>query len=255
MHHLFWSGPHKPNWGDILNIHLYKEITGKDPKWKDYNSKESYYMSIGSVLEKATPHSIIWGSGFMHADGVVKSRPLGQRFRVHAVRGPLSREKLLQQGIPCPAVYGDPALLYPKFYNPTNIQKRYKYGIIPHYVDWDHELVNKWKERESEGVKVINILGEDVNSFVDQVLECEVILSSSLHGIICGDAYGIPSYWIKLSDDVLGNGFKFKDYFESVNRLDNEPLNWKGKLKGLKLKPYQIDIDLDKLLNACPYKK
>ena len=115
--------------------------------------------------------------------------------------------------------------------------------------------MNKWKDKESEGVKVINVLGEDVNSFVDQILECEVILSSSLHGIICGDAYGVPSYWIKLSDDVLGNGFKFKDYFESVKRLDNEPINWKGKIEGLKLRPYEIDIDLDKLLDACPFEK
>ena len=88
-----------------------------------------------------------------------------------------------------------------------------------------------------------------LNNFLDWKRKYKKIV------FIIGDAYGIPSYWIKLSDDVLGNGFKFKDYFESVNRLDNEPLNWKGKLKGLKLKPYQIDIDLDKLLNACPYKK
>lgn len=255
MHHLFWSGPHKPNWGDILNIQLYREITGEDPIWKDYNSKESYYMSIGSILEKATPHSIIWGSGFMYEDGVVKSRPLGKRFTVNAVRGPLSREKLLEQGIPCPEVYGDPALLYPKFYNPKNVQKKYKYGIIPHYADWDHMLVEQWKDKENEGVKVINILGEDVNDFVDQVLECEIILSSSLHGIICGDAYGIPSYWIKLSDLVLGDGFKFRDYFASVDRLENDPIEWNGSFKYLKLDNYSINIDLDKLLDACPYKK
>ena len=85
-------------------------------------------------------------------------------------------KKLLQQCIQCPEVYGDPALLYPRFYNPS-IQKKYKYGIVPHYVDWDNEIIEKFKNREDEGIKVINILNENVNQFVDEVLECEIILS------------------------------------------------------------------------------
>ena len=251
---LFWSGPHKPNWGDILNKELFKRITGKDPVWTDANSKEKYYMSIGSVLERATPSSIIWGSGFMHETGVINPKHLDSQFTVHAVRGPLSRQKLLDQGIPCPAVYGDPALLYPKFYNPKGIVKKYKYGIIPHYADYENEVVEKLKDREDEGLKVINILGDDVNSFVDQVLECKIILSSSLHGIICGDAYGIPSFWIELSDNVLGEGFKFRDYFASVERKDTEPIKWDGDFDKLRLRGYKINIDLDALYNKCPFK-
>lgn len=254
---IFWSGPHKPNWGDLLNDSLYKEITNKPGIWVDFTCDDSYYMSIGSVLEKATPQSIIWGSGFMYKDGIIDSKHNPSSFNIKAVRGPLSRKKLLDQGIECPEVYGDPALLYPKFYNP-NIQKQYKYGIIPHYADWDNEIIEKFKNREDEGIKVINILNENVNEFVDEVLECDVILSSSLHGIICGDAYGIPSYWIEVSDNVLGNGFKFRDYFASVKRSDIKPYINKSDrvydLSDLKLPKYEISIDLDKLLNACPYK-
>ena len=253
MEKIFWSGPHKPNWGDILNRSLYENISGNQAVWVDYNHHRNYYMCIGSVLEKATPHSVIWGSGFMYEDGVVNSRPLEKRFKIHAVRGPLTRQKLLEQGIACPEVYGDPALLYPRFYNPT-IKKKYRVGIIPHYVDWEHDYVERWKDKEDEGIKVINILNEDVNSFVDEVLECEIILSSSLHGLICGDAYNIPSYWIKLSDKVLGEGFKFRDYFASVKRKNCKPINWNGELDNLKLDDYTIDIDLDKLMNSCPYK-
>lgn len=258
MKNIFWSGPHKPNWGDLLNDSLYKEITKSSGVWVDFTCDDSYYMSIGSVLEKATPRSIVWGSGFMYEDSAVGTRPLDSSFNIKAVRGPLSRKKLLQQCIQCPEVYGDPALLYPRFYNPS-IQKKYKYGIVPHYVDWDNEIIEKFKNREDEGIKVINILNENVNQFVDEVLECEIILSSSLHGIICGDAYGIPSYWIEVSDNVLGNGFKFRDYFASVKRSDVKPYINKSDhiydLSDLKLPKYEIDLDLDLLMAACPYNK
>jgi pyruvyltransferase len=250
---LFWSGPHKPNWGDILNKTLFRRISNIKPTWTHFNSNEKYYMCIGSILEKATPNSIIWGSGFMNQDGIVFSNPPGSKFTVTAVRGPLSRKKLIEQGIDCPEVYGDPALLYPRFYNP-NVKKKYKWGIIPHYADWDNPLVNMWKDKEECGVKVINILNENPNKFVKEVLECETILSSSLHGIICGDAYGIPSYWIKLSDLVLGNGFKFRDYFYSVRRPHKKPIIWDGSFNNLDLKPYTLKIDLDKLYDACPFK-
>jgi len=50
-----------------------------------------------------------------------------------------------------------------------------------------------------------------------QIDECEHILSSSLHGLICAQALGIKSRWILLSNNVLGDGFKFRDYASSMD--------------------------------------
>jgi pyruvyltransferase len=73
------------------------------------------------------------------------------------------------------------------------------------------------------GVKVINILG-GLEYVVDEVKTCSRIASSSLHGLIIGDAYGTPSTWIEFSENVAGGGFKFRDYFLSVNRPLSVPL-------------------------------
>lgn len=150
-------------------------------------------------------------------------------------------------------MYGDPALLYPFFYRP-NVKKQYKLGIIPHYTDKENYLLNKFKD--TPDILIIDILS-GVNKVVEDICRCELIASSSLHGIIASDAYDIPSIWIEFSDRVVGNGFKFFDYFESVNRYNEKPLNITEEttLKDIynRFHDYKIDIDLKKLIDSCPF--
>ena len=80
-----------------------------------------------------------------------------------------------------------------------------------------------------------------------------------IHGLIIADSYGIPNKWIEFSDEVTGNGFKFRDYFSSVERIDNEPVQINETTCLTDLLAYKsewkpIDIDLNKLLRACPFK-
>lgn len=243
-----WSGPHLPNWGDILNPIIIKNMTGKAVSYTK-DQTVPHYICIGSILQWANSNTTVWGAGFIGSDRRLKEQP-----DIRAIRGPRSRDIVLSQGYKCPEVYGDPALLYPRYYKPKT-GKKYRYGIIPHYIDQDNEWLEQFKGNPD--VKIINILNKNVNRFMDDVNECEIILSSSLHGIICGDSLGIPSYWIKLSDKVIGNGFKFYDYFDSVKRTDEGPVII---TKDLRIKDftstfydYEIDIDLDLLLKSAPF--
>lgn len=214
------------NWGDALNPVLIQKISGKTPliatKYTYHIKSGPVYSAIGSVLERANTNNcghgnlVVWGTGFISSQGRLKVQPK----KICAVRGPLTRELLLKQGYECPEIYGDPALLCPKFYRPES-RKRYKLGIIPHYVDKNHAAINNFQNNPD--VIIIDILG-GIRNVVDQICSCQKIASSSLHGIIAADAYGIPSTWIKFSDNVVGNGFKFFDYFKSVGRIDDGPL-------------------------------
>lgn len=247
---LFWHRSMN-NFGDILNPVLIHELTGKQVVWVNSKSypKENYLV-IGSILESASTQTIVWGSGFISEDSHCHDTPR----RICAVRGPLTRDKLLQDGIECPEVYGDPALLLPTIYNPK-IEKKYELGIIPHFIDKDNIWLTKMENHPT--VKILNIQDPDLYHFIDELLSCEKIASSSLHGIITSDAYSIPSLWIEFSDKVTGQGFKFLDYFASVKRQDNQPLyiNENTELSHIyeNFHSYNIDINLNLLIKASPF--
>ena len=101
--------------------------------------------------------------------------------------------------------------------------KKYKIGYILHYID--KPLITTHPElfdfsHENTFIDVC----QDWKSFIDRVVECEETISSSLHGCVISDAYQIPTTWFKLSEKVLGDGFKFADYLSGTGR---EPVNIK----------------------------
>ena len=53
-------------------------------------------------------------------------------------------------------------------------------------------------------------------NFVDQVLTCNHVISSSLHGLIIAHAYLVPTMAIKISENVEGGDFKFSDHYRSL---------------------------------------
>src|SRR5690606_17669185 len=177
------------NWGDKLNPVLVQLVSGRKaiPRAEVLNlaGKPVHYV-IGSGLGGVTdPKAVIWGTGFLRYDQIPLVRPQ----HIAAVRGPLSRQKYLDAGIECPELYGDAALLYPLYYNPSR-PKEYQLGVIAHYRE---QHLPAFKQlAEQDGVKLINILG-GLEEVIDEIAACEVVASSSLHGLIASDAYGVPS--------------------------------------------------------------
>jgi len=205
------------NWGDIVSAEIVKFITGTVPNGVHIYSpgNQHYYLIAGSLLQCATRNAEVWGAGLI-SPNPPKETPL----RIHAVRGPKTREVLLKGGISCPPVYGDPALLIPSFYK-SKVEKKFDIGIVPHYIDMDLPWVKCISHMS--GVAIIDITS-GVFNVVDRVNECRMIASSSLHGLVVADAYNIPSVWIELSKNLSGGRFKFLDYMESIGKIDRTPI-------------------------------
>ena len=215
--------------------------------------KSEHLLAIGSILDRATSNSIIWGSGFISKQSVLLEKPK----KIYAVRGPKTREKLIGFGIDCPEIYGDPALLMPYVYQPKKtIDKKYKVGIIPHIVDKDIAWLKQFSS--SDDIKIIDVQNPNPFKVIDSILECEKVISSSLHGIIVSDAYNIPSIWVKFSNNLQGGSFKFIDYFLSVKRQVKEPLLVDPSVTLNKVMQKftlnDFDINIKKLLDCFPFK-
>jgi polysaccharide pyruvyl transferase WcaK-like protein len=202
----------KENYGDLLSNYLVEKISGKETRFVHpkkqawYKTNKANLLAIGSIIHHASKDSVVWGSGIIdHEQDLEKAD-----FR--AIRGPRTREYLLNLGYECPEVYGDPAILLPDHYNPQ-VEKNSKLGIVPHYHDYQTALKIFGGMEE---VKVIDLLTMDVEAITQEILECERILSTSLHGLIVAHAYGIPAVWVKMSNKIFGNDIKYTDYLESA---------------------------------------
>jgi len=241
-----------PNFGDVLSPYLTQKLTShKICHYSAALGEEDIHYGIGSILLAATKNSIIWGSGFMGEIQFEEVVPI-QPKTIHAVRGPLTRRELLLHNIKCPEIYGDPALLMPRFYNPPS-KIKYDLGIIPHYVDAD----NQWIHNNIDANILLLNVQDPPEIFIDKLLCCKTIISSSLHGLIIADAYRIPNVWVKFSEKVGGKGFKFQDYFASIHSENRNcvKINSSTSLIDVmsKIQLYTINLDIDTLLKVCPF--
>ena len=248
----------KSNWGDDINYWFLREIMQDRLVSYDWSLltkwfHRPYIAGIGSILTLFDmENSIVWGSGIISSSDEVVGKPN----RVLAVRGPLTRKRLIEQGIECPEVYGDPALLIPRYYMPDTL-KKYKLGVIPHYSDFGNPVLDCL--RLDKDVLLIDIAHySHWLEFIDQVCSCEAIASTSLHGLIISEAYGIPNVWIKVTGSELRDDFKFHDFFLSLGR-DRDAFQIKfpvGKQELLEetVKWVKGQLDLHPLLETCPFR-
>jgi pyruvyltransferase len=90
--------------------------------------------------------------------------------------------------------------------------------LIPHYSESRAsqlvDIATNWKGT----VHQIDIMMKNIFHIMDDIVKCEFVLSSSLHGIIFSDSYSIPNAHMNLTGRVTGGSYKFDDYFASVNR-------------------------------------
>ena len=157
-------------------------------------------LCVGSVAKMARAGTVVLGSGAHRID--IRPNPKADwRF----VRGPITRTLVSKAGGTCPEVYGDAGMLLPLICPES--EKEHEVGIVPHYVDYETA-----KQRHP-GMKIIDVINADPLVVAREITKCRRIISSSLHGLICAHAYGIPAAWTSFGGRILGDGTKFRDHY------------------------------------------
>ena len=240
----WWMGC---NYGDILTPYLVEKISGKVAVWTEVGYGVTTYLITGSSLTCSRANTILWGVGTIDT-----KQSIAKPMAVHAVRGPISRDQMIKSGIQCPEIYGDPAVLLPRYYKPT-VEKKYRLGIVPHHLDSS----KAWNDYGYEPDVLMISITDPVEKVIDNICRCEAIASSSLHGLITADAYEIPNIQVEFSDRNPGRKCKFADYWIGVGIHPYEPMDLRKKVEvncilgNIVMRP--IDPDIEGLLGSCPF--
>lgn len=231
--------PNIPNMGDLLNQDMLEELFGVEIV-RSNSVFDSNMSAIGSGLTTLQKSSLvhrrikqmvnkskteqkhyIWGSGFIEYPSNYDRGFIYDNIEVVSLRGKLTKnrmEKILDKILDVPL--GDGGLLAECWVG--KVEKKYAVGIIPHYKEQNHPLIIKLLEEYTNST-CINLCDKPKN-VIKNIAECDVILSSSLHGLIVADSYHIPNKHIMLypfGEKIMGDGFKFADYYSAFDLEDS----------------------------------
>lgn len=182
---MFWGSG---NVGDTLSPSILEAFT-KHKAERAGAHESGKLLMCGSIVEFALPGDTIVGSGSYTNEKYDFTGVNIISFRgKHTGKAPL---------------YGSPALVLPLIYNPK-VPKKREVGYIPHL--WDGA-----DYPEYISVKL------DWKRFVWELLSCERIVTTSLHGFILANAYGIPAEWVE-SKRVPGARIKYEDYLSGIDQ-------------------------------------
>jgi len=215
----FWWD-RKANFGDAVGPWLAAKLTQKPvvnvraTKDNPVPREGRAIALVGSIIHMINrPDVDIWGAGLM--------RPLSEKsllrnltgVRVHAVRGHLTRHELRTKlDWDVPEVLGDPALLLSRHYT-ANLEPAgsSKIAFVPHM---SHRP--SFKNINNDVLDVVDVR-EDLRIVVDKIASAKACVSTSLHGLIVAQSYGVPWVWLNITDAELGGGdFKFNDFFSTL---------------------------------------
>ncbi len=242
---LYWQEEPFVNFGDVLSLKMVERIVGSPVRCylKRTKNQDKKLLAIGSIFYFANEGDVIWGSG-INGKTLEKKQYRFNHLDVRAVRGPLTRQFLYENfQIECPEIYGDPALLFPYLFPEFKRKENpsLDYIVIPHFLE------RKLFSKEDPHVVYPTDPWEEV---IEKILDSRFVISSSLHGIIIAEAYGIPARLLRITENQ--HIFKYHDYYLGTGRPDfqvassiEEALRMGGEL------PFQCD--LRKLYEAFPF--
>lgn len=210
--------------------------------------------TIGHMLKNGD--ITVWGTGasrYVNPHAVPRTARVpfapdpGTRYRVRATRGPVTRALFNEENALSPAVFGDPVWLLPQFYRPP-VEKKWELGVIVHLSELtgtDLSSVVRPELRRyvvpdelRDSVRIIHtrtaISAEALRERLDEILACRRLVSTSLHGMVFAESYGIPCLYfaprgeqrglcVRPLDPNDGNDLRITDLYQGLG-LEKVPV-------------------------------
>lgn len=180
------------------------------------STRRAQFAAVGSVLQwlPADFSGAVWGSGLI----LDTAHPL-PRARFLAVRGSLTAQRV---GAPASTPLGDPGLLLSR--HVARAPTRWTLGLVPHLTHQADPTVRAVAAAYPNEVLLVDVR-QRPEVVAQQLSQCGAVVSSSLHGLVIADSFGIPAAWFSAATPLLGGTFKFADY-ETVPGIPPRRLPW-----------------------------
>ncbi len=293
---LSWAGSTKEmdylNFGDALSPVMVALLSGLDIARVPTRSKSARLAAVGTIGHGFEGGEVwFWGTGSSNwknpsapmAERVPLTLPPDSVFHVPASRGPVSAKLL--GGKPKGGVYGDPVWLLPRFYKPK-VEKKWDLGVILHLseladrsfaearprADYKRfELPPEFADRVHLISTVTPIGIGGLKDKVDEILACKRIVSTSLHGMVIAESYGIPCLYFSPQGDEPGltlteldpegtTDLRIVDLYTGIGKQKiwaySQPrgiaTDWQDVIDTIDDVWEPVSIDEDALINAFP---
>lgn len=196
----------EPNFGDAIAPLLLERFADLDSAWTPVHKAQ--VASVGSILEHIPP---LWPGAILGSGQLYENSHLNLHAHAGvmlALRGPLTARSV--PGFS--GALGDPGLLADELLDEVP-RKTHALAVIPHWSDHKLALDPRYDSFDPLFIDP----AEDPLSIIRRVGSCQKVVTSSLHGMILADAFGIPRRFL-WSDTLSREGdFKFRDYSASVS--------------------------------------
>lgn len=209
-----WVG--KVNVGDQISVPIVEWMLERKKIDIDQSvSKTKHLLALGSIIGCGHFDATVWGSGVNTPLAIYRTgrRRKQVKLDIRAVRGPLTRSALESFGYDCSKVcYGDPGILMPLIYRPENIEKKYDISVICHF-QMEKQIRSAYPQHN-----FISVNTDDYKSFINGIVSSRLIISSSLHGIILAESYGVPAVFFNENGIMDKEIIKYYDWYYSTGR-------------------------------------
>lgn len=280
------------NLGDALSPVMVAFLSGLPVSHVAAKSSQTRLAAVGTIGHMFEGGDVsFWGTGTSphlnpnqsDVGKVLYSRPRDTKVTVYATRGPFTR-KILAPDLSGPGIYGDPLWLLPRFHT-APVEKRYELGVILHLselADRSYEAVPKPDYRrycvspgDRGAVKLLNTVTKPtvaaLRERLDEILLCKRIVSTSLHGMVFAESYGIPCLYFspRAADAGLGRvdliseegiDLRFNDLYRGLGQtsLDvwyqprRKATNWEAVIRAIDEVWFPKGLDEEALVHAFP---
>lgn len=289
----FAMGQSYANLGDALSPIMVSLLAGKNVLHSAMKNDDVRISAVGTIAHGMHGGDVhVWGSGTSrYANPNARpedKRPFvpsqAARFFVHATRGPITREILQDCHWRNAPAYGDPVWLLPAFYQPK-IEKKWDLGVVVHLSDLAERSVDCRVKPEhlrydipadlKGSIRLINTVTEPtvpaLKARLDEILSCRRLVSTSLHGMVFAESYGIPCAYfgtrgqkngletlnlrdhdvvdLRIADLYLGLGKRQLTIYSQKRR---DATDWNDLIKCIDTAWTPVDFDTSALIDAFP---